>query len=221
MLSRFFYWRIRITYGLTVCNEAAELDRLLAFLLEHKDRRDEVIVLQDITVADEAVTAVINRYRPHLIWEQSRLNGDFATFKNQLIDKASGDYLFQLDADEVPGLDLIKSLKKIVAKQRKSDCFAVPRTNYVDGLKPEHIARWNWQVDALQRINFPDYQMRIMRLRRGIHWKNKVHEELTGHTRCGYLPADREEQCLMHRKQIERQIRQNDLYDTLQEKLDT
>ena len=63
MLSRFFYWRIRITYGLTVCNEAAELDRLLAFLLEHKSRRDEIIVLQDITVADEAVTALAQATR--------------------------------------------------------------------------------------------------------------------------------------------------------------
>jgi len=216
MLSRFFYWRIRITYGLTVCNEAAELDRLLAFLLEHKSRRDEIIVLQDITVADDAVTAVLNRYRHHLIWQQSRLNGDFATFKNQLIDRASGDYLFQLDADEVPGPGLMKPLKKIVAKQRKYDCFAVPRVNYVTGITPEHITRWNWKVDDQQRINFPDYQLRIIQLGKGdIRWRHRVHEELTGFANCWYLPADDNDACLMHRKHIERQVRQNDYYKSL------
>ncbi len=216
MLDRFFYWRIRITYGLTVCNEAAELDRLLAFLLEHKDRRDEVIVLQDTTVVDEAVTAVINRYRPHLIWEQSRLNGDFATFKNQLIDKASGDYLFQLDADEVPGLDLIKSLKKVLAKQRESDCFAVPRINYVDGLTDAYATQRNWQLGPDRRINFPDYQLRLFRLGRDIRWQYRVHEQLRGQQTCHFLPADQDDRCLMHHKTLSRQIQQNNLYDTLQ-----
>lgn len=215
MFTRFFYRRIRISYGLTVCNEAAELDRLIAFLLKHKHRRDEVIVLQDITVADEAVTAVINRYRQHLIWEQSRLNGDFATFKNQLIDRASGDYLFQLDADEVPGERLIGTLDETLRAHRHIDCFAVPRINYVDGLTDAYAIQRNWQLGPDRRINFPDYQLRLFRLGRTIRWQYRVHEQLRGQQTCHFLPADQDDCCLMHHKTLTRQIQQNNLYDAL------
>lgn len=215
MFSRFFFWRIRITYGLTVCNEAAELDRLLSFLIKHKNRRDEIIVLQDVSVADEAVTAVINRYRRQLIWRQSRLNGDFATFKNQLIDTASGDYLFQLDADEVPGEQLIGTLKDTLLTHRQIDSFAVPRINYVEGLTDEYAAQRGWQLAPDRRINFPDYQLRLFRLDRNIRWQYRVHEQLRGQQTCHFLPADQDNQCLMHRKTLTRQIQQNNLYDTL------
>ncbi len=215
MLNRFFHWRIRITYGLTVCNEATELDRLLTFLLEHKDRRDEIIVLQDITVVDDAVTAVINRYRQHLIWEQSRLNGDFATFKNQLIDRASGDYLFQLDADEMPGEQLIGTLDETLQAHRQIDSFAVPRINYVDGLTDAYATQRHWQLGSDRRINFPDYQLRLFRLDRNIRWQYRVHEQLRGQQTCHFLPADQDDCCLMHQKTLIRQIQQNNLYDAL------
>jgi glycosyltransferase involved in cell wall biosynthesis len=216
MLNRFFYWRIRITYGLTVCNEALELERLLSFLIEHKDRRDEIVVLQDVTTIDNAVTDVINRYKHNLIWRQSRLNGDFAAFKNQLIDIASGDYMFQIDADEVPGLDLMKPLKKTLAKQHKIDCFAVPRINYVEGLTTAYATQRSWQLSPDGRVNFPDYQLRLFRLGCNIQWRNPVHEQLVGQQTCHFLPAYRDDLCLMHRKTLSRQIQQNNLYDSLQ-----
>lgn len=216
MFNRFFHWRIRISYGLTVCSEAAELDRLLSFLLAHKGCRDEVIVLQDITVADAAVTDVINRYRRQVIWRQSRLNGDFATFKNLLIDTASGDYLFQLDADELPGLQLIRTIRETLLAYRKIDSFVIPRINYVEGLTDDYAARQHWQLASDRRINFPDYQMRLFRLDRNIRWEYRVHEQLRGQQTCHFLPADQDDLCLLHRKTLTRQIQQNNLYDSLQ-----
>lgn len=214
MLTRYFR-KIKLSYGITVCNEAVELERLILFLLLHKDRQDELIVLQDSTQRDEWVADVIARYRSQLIVREEKLNNDFATFKNKLLQLASGDYLFQIDADELPGETLIRNLKDVLRKQKQADCFAVPRVNRVKGITPEFIEKWHWQLDPKGRINFPDYQLRIFRLNQAIHWKNKVHEELEGFQKCHYLPADNEDFCLMHLKDINRQKQQNEFYESL------
>ena len=64
-------------------------------------------------------------------------------------------------------------------------------------------------------INYPDYQMRVFKLRKGIHWVNKVHEVLTGYKKLKLLKADHFDFCLLHHKKIEKQIRQNKFYDAL------
>lgn len=63
-------------------------------------------------------------------------------------------------------------------------------------------------------INFPDYQWRLYRNIPTIHWKNKVHEVLTGFSSYSYLPAEYN-WCLMHHKDIDRQTRQNSFYETI------
>ncbi|MBC8153064.1 MAG: glycosyltransferase, partial [Bacteroidetes bacterium] len=121
MIKHWFRKKIKLSYGITVCNEAVELERLILFLLLHKDRQDEVIVLQDITTTDRWVSDVLNAYRGELVIRTELLNGDFAGFKNKLIDVATGDYLFQIDADEMPAVDLIRKVKPILVKQRDAD----------------------------------------------------------------------------------------------------
>lgn len=215
MLNRLLSRRIRLSYGITVCHEAVELERLILFLLLHKDPHDQLVVLQDSTQPDDWVTDVLNRYQDKLIHRSTRLDGDFATFKNNLLTMASGDYLFQIDADELPGETLLHSLKSILRKHRKADCLAVPRINLVKGLTPEWVDAWQWKVDERGRINYPDYQLRIVKLNQGIRWKNKVHEELEGHQHCHFLPTDNDDFCLFHRKDIDRQKKQNEFYQSL------
>ena len=215
MFGRFFRKRIKLSYGITVCNEAVELERLLLFLSTHKDRQDEILVLQDSSDTDERVSAVLGNYQDKLTVRKEKLDGDFATFKNKLLDMASGDYLFQIDADELPAKTLISKLKAELTRHHTYDCFAVPRVNLVTGLTQEFIDKWNWKTDSEGRINFPDYQLRVFRLNRSIRWKNKVHEELTGFQQCHYLPATNEDFCLIHIKDIVRQKKQNDFYESL------
>lgn len=216
MLDRLLSRRIRLSYGITVCNEAVELERLILFLLLHKDPNDQIVVLQDSTRPDDWVTDVLNRYRDKITYQTARLDGDFATFKNNLLTMASGDYLFQIDADELPTESLLRSLKGVLRKLPKVDCLAVPRINRVKGLTQEWIDAWQWQVDEQGRINYPDYQLRIVKLNQGIRWKNKVHEVLDGQQNCHLLPSDRDGFCLLHLKDIERQKRQNEFYQTLE-----
>jgi len=211
---------MKISYGITVCDEAEEIYNLLDYLYSNIDDNDEIIILRDMGKTTDVVTKVINQqiglYKPNQIKVvESSLNGDFATFKNNLIEHADSDYLFQIDADEMPNSFLIENIKPILKVNSTIDCFYIPRVNKVDGLTPEHILKWGWRVDTEKRINFPDPQMRLFKLGKGIKWKNRVHEVLTGHQTVSTLPYDTEDFCLYHIKSIDKQEKQNAFYDTL------
>ncbi|MDU1891651.1 MAG: glycosyltransferase [Dysgonomonas sp.] len=214
-----FRWRkIKISYGITVCNEAEELKRLLDCLVPNVSHKDEIIILSDKSKVTNEVLDVINKYisDSKLISHISYpLNNDFATYKNNLIDAATGNYLFQIDADEVPNIQLIKSIRYIVNYYSKFDSFRIPRINIVEGVTEEHIQNWGWNIDDKGRVNFPDLQMRLFCLNKGILWKNKVHEELINYSSVKVLSYETEENCLYHIKNIDRQVAQNDYYETL------
>ena len=125
-----------------------------------------------------------------------------------------GDYIFNLDADEIPHKQLIQNIKPILESNPTIDLYWVPRVNTVDGITQEHINKWGWQVNEKGWVNFPDYQGRIWRNRPNILWKNKVHEVLSGYKEHTYLPAE-EQYSFYHPKTINRQEKQNLFYDTI------
>lgn len=205
-----------ISYGITVNNEVKEVAKLLDVLLPLISKKDEVIVLQDVTKKNDDVAKILDAYGDKIIRIEACLSGDFATFKNNLIQRATKDYLFQIDADEIPQASLIKKIKFFLHKKRKKDVFMVPRINIVNGITKEHIERWNWSLSKEGYINFPDAQDRIFKLRKGIQWENKVHEKLCNYNEKIGLPISDFSMCLLHIKEIERQEQQNSFYDTIQ-----
>jgi hypothetical protein len=206
---------MKISYAITVCNEHVEIQRLIEFLLQHKRHEDEIVVLFDTS---KQCTAVEEYLRSHSIngefaWHAALFQGHFADWKNQLTSLCSGDYIFQIDADELITLNLIQSLPAIL-ESNDVDVILVPRVNTVSGLTQEHIAKWGWNVDGRGWVNFPDYQWRIYRNHSDIKWISKVHEVLSGYNKFSHLPAD-PEYALIHPKTIERQTKQNNYYETL------
>ena len=149
-----------------------------------------------------------------MTFEQRHLLKDYAGQKNYLKNMCTGDYIFNLDADELPHKSLIKNIKSILESNPTIDLYWVPRVNTVEGLTPEHVSKWRWVVNLDGWVNWPDYQGRIWRNRPNILWKNKVHEVLTGYKEHTYLPME-EEFCFYHPKTIDRQERQNEFYDTI------
>lgn len=211
---------IKITYGITVCNESEELNRLLTTLMPLIDDEDEILVLRDITKTNSKVTKVIDDHtnlNPNRIRTIEKiLNKDFASFKNTLIEHSKGDYLFQIDADEVPSEFLIENIKPIIEVNKDVDCFYIPRVNKVFGITKEHIQKWGWRVDEHNRINYPDPQMRLFKLNKEIKWKNKVHEVLDNYEITTILPYEEDEDfCLYHLKDIKKQEEQNKFYDLI------
>jgi len=215
MFFYFFKQELIISYAITVCNERNEVENLLKTLISLIDRNDEIIVLQDVTNKDHSVSEVLERYKSRIIIKEALLNDDFATFKNNFLAVAKGDYLFQIDADEIPKDSLIKNLKKVLRVAKEYDCFRLPRINIVSGLTSEHIKKWNWKINDKNYINYPDYQARIFRLNGAIKWKYKIHEELTGFEKFFMLQAKDEKFCLVHIKDIAKQEEQNEVYKNI------
>jgi len=71
------------------------------------------------------------------------------------------------------------------------------------------------KVKYYKPINgFPDYQLRVYRRTEEVEWKNKVHETLTGYDTFSNFPSE-EEWSLYHPKEIQRQEKQNEFYNTI------
>ena len=204
---------MKISYAIPVCNEYKEIEYLLEYLTKHKRKQDEIVVQCDQGNTTPEVYEVLERYSDVKVIEFA-LNGDFAKFKNNLKDNCSGNYIFQIDADEYPEEYLMSTIEWLIKNNPGTDIFWVPRINTVKGLTSEHIDKWGWRVDSDGKVNFPDYQCRILKNVKRIKWKNKVHEVLTGHKTESQLPANKEF-CIYHPKTIERQEKQNALYETL------
>ena len=203
-----------ISYAIPVCNEYKQIEYLLEYLTKHKRDQDEIVVQCDEGNTTPNVYQVLKEYKDKVQVIEFALNGDFASFKNNLKDNCSGDYIFQLDADEYPEEYLMNTIEWLITNNPGTDIFWVPRINTVKGLTQGHIQKWGWNVDNDGRVNFPDYQCRILKNVKRIKWKNKVHEVLTGHKTESQLPSN-DEFCIHHPKSIERQERQNALYETL------
>jgi len=142
------------------------------------------------------------------------LKGNFAHFKNNLKQNCTGEWIFQIDADEYLTESFIQNLHTILQSNPTIDVFLLPRINTVEGLTQEHTQRWGWNVNDKGWVNFPDLQTRILQNSPKINWVSKVHEVLTGHNTFATMPLE-EDYCLYHPKQIERQERQNNLYNLL------
>jgi len=207
---------MKISYAITVCNELEEIKRLINFLHQNKRPEDEICVLLDKPKASKELLFELYKYETTrwIILKESEFKGHFANWKNELTKICSGDYVFQIDADEYPHECLIESLPEILETNPNVEAYVVPRINTVEGLTSEHIAKWRWHVNENGWVNWPDYQWRIYKNSPNIKWKNKVHEVIEGHKTIAQLPAY-EDLALYHPKTIERQKRQNDYYDKL------
>lgn len=207
---------MKISYGITVCDEYEEIVRLIDFLHEHKHPEDEICVLLDKPKASPILLDRLYRYSSAnwILLKESAFQGHFADWKNELTRMCSGDYIFQIDADEIPNDYLMESLHEILETNLEVEVYQVSRVNTVEGLTQEHINRWGWDVNEKGWVNFPDYQWRIYKNISEIKWKNKVHEILEGYKTIALIPAF-EALSLYHPKTIERQERQNNYYNTL------
>lgn len=208
---------INVTYAITVCNELVEITNLLNFLHPRIKSEDEILIQYDsdsVTKEVKDYLTIISQLNKQTRIIEFPLNKDFASFKNNLKNHAQGIFIFQIDADEIPSEYLVDNIHELLDYNKDVDLFFVPRINTVDGLTPEHIQKWKWNVNNKGWVNFPDYQTRLYRRTSEIEWQGKVHERIVGYNTLSVLPQE-EFYCLFHHKQIERQEKQNSYYETI------
>ena len=203
-----------ISYAITVCNEHDELKRLLNFLIKKVREGDEIIVQHDEENTTLEVLKVLNKYADRVKVIEFPLNGHFANFKNNLTENCEGDWIFQIDADEMPHKNLIEYLPEIILSNPDNEVIKVPRINTVFGLTEEYANKWRWNVNEKGWVNWPDFQWRIWKNQPKIKWVNKVHEVLEGYSTYSDLHKV-EEFALYHPKDIEKQVKQNNYYENI------
>ena len=208
---------MKISYGITVHNEAEELKRLLEILYKTINDTDEVVVCVDGN--DDAVRFELDVYArkfsdsyKSIKVYQRKLNGNFSNQKNSVIENSTGNYIFHIDADEYPNEILLSQLKQIIEMNEGVDLIWIPRVNTIEGMQQHHIQKWGWKVSEKGWVNYPDYQARVFRNDKSIRWTRPLHEYISGCKTYAHLPPQ-EELSLYHPKTIEKQEKQNMFYN--------
>ena len=208
---------MKISYGITVHNEADELNKLLEILIHKTDEKDEIVICDDYS--DDDTQFVLQSWSQQyghaklIKIYQRKLDGDFSAQKNSVIENCDGDYIFHIDADEYPHENLLFNLK-LILEVNDVDLIWIPRVNTVEGITDEHCAKWGWRVTERGWVNYPDYQARIFRNSPDIRWRKPVHEHIWGCKTYAHLPPQ-EELSLYHHKKIDKQEQQNKLYEKI------
>ena len=208
---------MKISYAITISSEINEPIDLIHFIIKHKQSQDEICVLLDTPKVNTWVLSQLYIFSSSnwITLKESAFNNDFSKWKNELNRMCKGDYIFNIDADELPSETLINNVHELIEMNPEVKAFALPRVNTVEGLTQEHIQKWGWRVDDENRVNYPDYQVRIYKNIPEIYWEGKVHETLNIKKEVVSLPYGTEDWALYHPKQIERQEKQNNYYNTL------
>ena len=207
---------ISISYAITVCNEYNEFVNLINHLLQYINMsEDEIVVLHDESKSDDRIIEFAQSHSNYhnIKFITDKFDKHFANWKNKFKNLCSKEYVFQIDADEIPNQFLLENIKTILFSNPGIELYWIPRENYVNGITEQHIKEWSWTIDDLGRINFPDYQARLFKNNPNIKWQNPVHEIIVGAVSQATLPAE-SRFSLLHNKTIDKQEKQNTLYST-------
>ena len=205
---------MKISYGITVHDEADELNKLLEILIHKTDENDEIVICDDYSNEEtkDVITSWSQQYADAKVikYYERKLDGNFSDQKNSVIENSSGDYIFHIDADEYPHEILLQQLKQIL-EMNDVDLVWIPRVNTVDGFTQEDVQKWGWKLSERGWVNYPDYQARVFKNREDIRWTRPVHEYITGCKTYSHLPPH-EELSIYHPKTKEKQEQQNKFY---------
>jgi len=205
---------MKISYGITVCNEHIELQNLIEYLKVRMNPKDEVVVVYDQNRVTPDVMKVLEQNQTLVKFFPFNFQQNFLENKNFMNSKCSGDYIFQIDADEIPSEGLVEHLSSIL-DDNPVECLILPRKNLVQGLTTQHVKQWNWVVNEKGWVNWPDPQKRVYKNDPKIQWRgHQVHGMVEGYKTYAVLPFE-EEWCILHNKSVSRQEQQNERYSKI------
>lgn len=213
---------MKISYLVTTKNETRTLKNLLERLTSIRFDGDEIVVLDDFSDNEETKT-IINQYviSHNIKYIQHALNNDYGEHKNYGNQQCIGNWVFQIDGDELPNEMLIFNIRDIILTNTNVEMIYVPRINDFKGVTEEHAKQWGWRLSPASIcenrliINWPDFQSRIYKREpERIKWDRKLHEKIIGHNQYAFLPEEFD-LALYHDKTIEKQIETNLRYNKL------
>ena len=221
---------LKISYLITASTETDTFQRLLNHLIEvNKTTEDEIVILLDkkyATPGNPTYEIVVNMFHDYcgIPTERGRiivhdLNNNYGGHKNFGIENCRGNYVWQIDGDELPPEALLgENLHSLLESNPLIEAYAIPRINAWHGLTEAHAKRWGWSLDMSPtygrvRAAWPDYQWRLFKNDYPrIQFKKRLHEKIEGYKTEAMLPMD-ESFALYHDKTIEIQEATNLRYN--------
>lgn len=159
---------IRLSVAIATYNEEDNIGQCLAAV---SDIADEVVIV-DGGSTDKTVE-IVRHYKANII--QTDNPPVFHINKQKAVDACHGEWILQLDADEVVPDDLRKEIEDTIGRNPKESGFYLPRKNYFLG----HWFRKGGQ--------YPDYVIRLMRRGKGKFPSKSVHEQIAVDGAVGYF----------------------------------
>lgn len=204
------FYKPVVSYAVCVCDELTEIENLL-YILDESVLCDEIRVLVDTTKATDEIFSILYKYKVHI--HQRPFDGNFGEHKNYLNSQCTGEYIFNVDADEIPSYQLICGLYNIVNSD--ADIAFVPRVNILQGASFEFLNKCNFNLNKNGFINWPDYQGRMYKNSQDIKWSGNLHERLTGIQNVIKIQDD-PNLSLWHVKSVQRMKKQDEYYKSLE-----
>jgi hypothetical protein len=202
-----------ISYLVSTCGEPSTQE-LIDKILQYKSKDDEIVVLIDsdkVNVGNLPLNLQMVRVVSH------PLNKNYGEHKNYGKTQCWKEWIFQLDADELPSDTLLLNVKDIIQANAEVEAYWIPRINDFRGINFEHARLWGWRLTEYRNgyiCNYPDFQCRLFRNSPQIKWDRPLHEKIEGAFVVSTLPAEFDyELYLLHTKTIEQQIAANVRYN--------
>lgn len=161
----------KLSVVLAVYNEEDNLPKCLEAV---RNLADEIVVVDG--GSEDRTVDIARKFGAKII--QTTNPPNFHINKNKAIDAAIGDWILQLDADEVVSKELAEEIKRVIAKNPSIDGFWIPRRNFFLG----RFLKKGGQ--------YPDYTLRLYKHGKGRLPAKDVHEQAILEGKAGYLEND-------------------------------
>ena len=213
---------MKISYLVTCHNETSSLRKCIDVLQGYRGLESEIVILDDFSDNIETVEILdsTHLFEPDVRVVKHALDKNYGAHKNFGNEQCTGDWVFQIDGDEIPTPTLIANIKNIITENPNVELIFVPRINDFIGVTDIHARKWGWRLSSCPAcddrpvVNWPDYQGRIYkRIPERIRWDRRLHEKIEGYTSMATLPDDTD-LALYHDKTIDTQEKTNIRYNT-------
>lgn len=138
---------MKLSYLITCSSETTTLENLLSRLDNFiGDNNDEIVIVVD-KPSKETSDILCNWTRiPKINVYEHDLNNNYSEHKNWGASRCKGDFIFQIDGDELPTEILLLNLKDIIESNPEIEAFWIPRINDFRGVTNEHAKQWGWRL---------------------------------------------------------------------------
>lgn len=161
----------RISVVLAVYNEE---ENLRSCLNSVKNLAWEIVIVDG--GSQDKTLDIAKEFKAKIIKVKNLSN--FHINKNKAIDLATGDWILQLDADEVVTEELAKEIEQAVSDESTENGYWIPRKNLFLG---RFLTKGG---------QYPDYTLRLYRRGKGRLPGKDVHEQAVVEGQVGYLKND-------------------------------